>query len=156
VQDLLRPGDLLIADQGTAFYGAAGLTLPDGAKLIGQPLWASAGWTVPAGLGASLAAADQRVVLIVGDGAMQQTAAELGTLLGQGLAPVVIVLNNGGDAAERATGHPDAGYQEIPAWDWTALPAIVNLATSVVALRVSSWPGPSTRPMTTRARAARS
>ena len=93
---------------------------------------------MPAGLGASLAAADQRVVLIVGDGAMQQTAAELGTLLGQGLAPVVIVLNNGGDAAERATGHPDAGYQEIPAWDWTALPAIVNLATSVVALRVST------------------
>src|SRR5262249_44107417 len=31
VQDFLRPGDLVLADQGTAFYGAAGLTLPDGA-----------------------------------------------------------------------------------------------------------------------------
>ncbi len=41
VQDFLRPGDLIVADQGTAFYGAAGLKLPDGARLIGQPLWAS-------------------------------------------------------------------------------------------------------------------
>ena len=138
VQDLLRPGDLLIADQGTAFYGAAGLTLPDGAQLIGQPLWASIGWTLPAALGASLAAPDRRVVLIAGDGAMQQTAAELGTLLGQGLAPVVIVLNNGGYATERAIDHPEAGYHEIPAWDWTALPAAVGPATSPVALRVST------------------
>ena len=41
------------------------------------------------------------MVLIAGDGAMQQTAAELGTLLGQGLAPVIIVLNNGGYRASR-------------------------------------------------------
>ena len=138
VQDLLQPGDLLIADQGTAFYGAAGLKLPDGARLIGQPLWASIGWTLPATLGASLAAPDRRVVLIIGDGAMQQTAAELGTLLGQGLAPVIIVLNNGGYTVERAIHQPDAGYHQIPAWDWTALPAVVGPVTSPVALRVST------------------
>jgi indolepyruvate decarboxylase len=138
VQDLLQPGDLLIADQGTAFYGAAGLTLPDGAQLIGQPLWASIGWSVPAALGASLAAPDRRVVLVAGDGAMQQTAAELGTLLGQGLAPVIIVLNNGGYTVERAIHHPGAGYHQIPAWDWTALPAAVGPVMSPVALRVST------------------
>jgi TPP-dependent 2-oxoacid decarboxylase len=138
VQDLLQPGDLLIADQGTAFYGAAGLTLPDGAQLIGQPLWASIGWTLPAALGASLAAPDRRVVLIAGDGALQQTAAELGTLLGQGLAPVIIVLNNGGYTTERAVSHPDAVYHQIPAWDWTALPAAVGPVMSPVALRVST------------------
>jgi TPP-dependent 2-oxoacid decarboxylase len=133
VQDLLRPGDLLIAEQGTAFHGAAGLTLPDGASLIGQPLWASAGWTVPAALGASLAAPDRRVVLITGDGAMQQTAAELGSLLGQGLAPVIIVLSNHGHTTGRVIGH-----HQIPAWDWTALPATVSPAASVVALRAST------------------
>jgi TPP-dependent 2-oxoacid decarboxylase len=135
VQDFLQPGDLLIADQGTAFYGAAALTLPDEAQLIGQPLWASIGWTLPAALGASLAAPDRRVVLIAGDGAMQQTAAELGTLLGQGLAPVIIVLNNGGYTVERAIHQPDAGYHQIPAWDWTALPVAVGPVTSPVALR---------------------
>ena len=138
VQDLLRPGDLVIADQGTAFYGAVGLTLPDGARLLGQPLWASIGWALPAALGASLAAPDRRVVLIAGDGAMQQTAAELGTLLGQGLAPIVIVLSNGGDTIERAIHRTSAGYDEIPTWDWTALPGTVAPASSPVALRVET------------------
>ena len=107
---------------------------------MGQPLWASTGWTLPAALGASLAAPDRRVVLIAGDGALQQTAAELGTLLGQGLAPVIIVLNNNGYTVERAIHHPDASYHQIPAWDWTALPAAVGPATSPVALRVSTSP----------------
>jgi indolepyruvate decarboxylase len=138
VQEFLQPGDMLIADQGTAFYGAAGLTLPDGAQLMGQPLWASIGWALPATLGASLAAPDRRVVLIAGDGALQQTAAELGTLLGQGLAPVIIVLSNGGYTVERAIHHPGASYHQIPAWDWTALPAAVGPATSPVALRVTT------------------
>jgi indolepyruvate decarboxylase len=138
MQAFLRPGDLLIADQGTAFYGAAGLTLPDGAQLVGQTLWASIGWTLPAALGASLAVPDRRVVLIAGDGAMQQTAPELGTLLGQGLAPVIIVLSNRGYTIERAIGCPGAGYHEIPSWDWTALPAAIGAATPAVALRAST------------------
>ena len=138
VQDLLRPGDLLVADQGSAFYGAAGLTLPDGAQLLGQPLWASIGWALPAALGASLAAPDRRVVLIAGDGAMQQTAAELGTLFRQGLAPVIIVLKNAGYTVERAIHHPEARYHGIPEWDRTALPAAVGPVTSPVALRVGT------------------
>jgi TPP-dependent 2-oxoacid decarboxylase len=136
LQDFLQPGDLLIADQGTAFYGAAELTMPDGAQLAGQPLWASIGWSVPAALGASLAATDRRVVLVTGDGAVQQTAAELGTLLGQGLAPVVVVVSNGGYPTERVIGHPEARYHEITAWDWTALPAAVAPASPAVTLRI--------------------
>src|SRR5262249_19505953 len=38
LQRFLEPGDMVLADQGTAFYGAAALTLPDGAQLLGQPL----------------------------------------------------------------------------------------------------------------------
>ena len=136
VQDFLQPRDMLIADQGTAFYGAAELTLPDEARLADQPLWASMGWGLPAALGASLAAPDRRVILIIGDGAMQQTAPELGTLLGQGLVPVVIVLNNGGYTVERASHRPSAEYHDIQAWDWTALPAAVAPAAAVVTLRV--------------------
>ena len=135
MQEFVQSGDLLVADQGTAFYGAAGLILPDDAQLTGQPLWASVGWAVPAALGASLAAPDRRVVLIAGDGAMQQTAAELGTLLGQGLVPVAIVLNNGGYTTERVISHRDAEHHDIPAWDWTALPAAIAPARGTVTLR---------------------
>ena len=138
VQAFVRPGDLLIADQGTAFHGAAGLTLPGGAQLVGQPLRASTGWTLPAALGASLAVPDRRVVLIGGDGAMQQTAPELGTLLRQGLAPVIIVLSHRGYPIEHAIGRPGAGYHEIPSGDWTALPAAIGAATSAVGVRVST------------------
>ena len=53
-------------------------------------------------------------MLIAGDGAMQQTAAELGTLLGQGLAPVIIVLSNDGYTAERAIHHPEARVPRDP------------------------------------------
>ena len=135
VQDFLRPGDVVIADQGTAFYSATGLTLPDGARLMGQPMWASLGWALPATLGATFAAWDRRVVLIIGDGAMQQTAAELGTLLAQGLAPVIIVVNNGGYATERAIADPSAAYHDIPAWAWTALASAIGKAGPSVSLR---------------------
>ena len=46
------------------------------------------------------------------------------------------LLNNGGYTTERAIRQPDAGYHQIPAWDWTALPAAVGPDTSPAALRV--------------------
>jgi indolepyruvate decarboxylase len=138
VQDFLRPGDVVVADQGTAFYGAAGLVLPDGARLVGQPVWASIGWALPAALGASFGAPDRRVVVIAGDGAMQQTAPELGTLLELGVAPVIIVLNNSGYAIERAIHNTSASYHRIPQWDWTALPAAMAAAASPLAIRAAS------------------
>ncbi len=138
LQDFLLPGDLVLADQGTAIYGAADLTLPAGARLIEQPLWASIGWALPAAFGASLAAPDRRAVLVIGDGAFQQTAPELGTMLAQGLAPVIIVLNNGGYTCERAIHSPSAGYHRIPAWDWTKVPATLASDSSPVAVRAET------------------
>ena len=135
LQDFLLPGDLVVADQGTAFYGAVAITLPDGARLAAQPLWDSAGWALPAALGASLAAPGQRVVLITGDGGLQRSAGELGTLLAQGLAPVVIVLSNGGHTAGRIAGDLSAAYHDIPAWDLTALPRAVGRGSSPLAVR---------------------
>ena len=138
VQSFLLPGDLVIADQGTAYYGAAGLSLPEQARLIGQPLWASIGWTLPAALGTSLGAPDRRVIVIVGDGAMQQTAPELGTLIAQGVAPIIIVLNNNGYVIERAIHSPSARYHRIPQWDWTALPSAMSAASAPLAIRATS------------------
>ena len=135
VQDFLRPGDLVIADQGTAYYGATGLTLPNGAHLVGQPMWGSLGWALPATLGAMLAVPDRRVVLITGDGAVQQTAAELGTLLAQGLAPVIIVVNNSGYTTERTIADPSAAHHDIPVWTFTALTSAMGEGRPSVSLR---------------------
>ena len=40
-----------------------------------------------------------------------------------------------GSTTERVMGHPGASYHDIPAWAWTALPAVAP-ASSVAALRV--------------------
>jgi TPP-dependent 2-oxoacid decarboxylase len=93
VQHFLLPGDLVLADQGTA----SDPLLPEGAELIGPPPFAPIGWAVPAALGVSLAAPDRRVIVVTGGGALQQTAPELDSLLAQGTIPVIIVLNHEGD-----------------------------------------------------------
>jgi indolepyruvate decarboxylase len=138
LQRFLEPDDMVLADLGSSFYGAAGLTLPDGAQLLGQPMWASIGWATPAAVGATLGAPDRRLIVVTGDGALQQSASELGTLLALGLAPVIIVLNNDGYTTERAINNPSAGYHDIPAWDWTALPAAVSPAMPPLAMQAAN------------------
>ncbi len=124
VAAFLQPGDIVLADQGTSFYGMATRRLLADVTFLGQPLWASIGYTLPALLGATLAAPGRRAVLLVGDGAAQMTVQELSTVLRQGLAPTVIVIDNGGYTVERAIHGPGEAYNDIAAWDWTALPAL--------------------------------
>ncbi len=90
------------------FMAAVELSLPSRSRLLAQPLWASIGWAVPAALGASLAAPERRVIVIAGDGALQQTASELSKLLTLDKAPVVVLINNDGYTIERAIHRPAA------------------------------------------------
>src|SRR5262249_61205775 len=57
MQDLVRPGDLLIAGPGAAFDGAAALTPPPGARPIAPALGPPAGRAGPTPLRASAAPA---------------------------------------------------------------------------------------------------
>lgn len=125
--EALTPGNVVLADQGTAFYGMADHRLPHGVTFIGQPLWASIGYTLPAALGAGLAHRDRRPVLLIGDGAAQLTVQELGTFCREGLTPVIVVVNNDGYTVERAIHGPAAPYNDIVAWDWRAVPAALGV-----------------------------
>jgi TPP-dependent 2-oxoacid decarboxylase len=124
VANSLVEGDVVLADQGTSFYGASTHRLPSGVTFIGQPLWASIGYTLPATLGACLAQPDSRGILLIGDGAAQLTVAELGTMVREGLAPLVVVVDNDGYTVERAIHGPAEPYNDITRWDWTAVPAM--------------------------------
>lgn len=121
--DHLRAGDIVLADQGTSFYGMAPHRLPSGVTFVGQPLWASIGYTLPALLGAGTAAPGRRGVLLIGDGAAQMTVQELSTVIRLGLPAVVVVVDNDGYTVERAIHGPDEPYNDIARWDWSALPA---------------------------------
>jgi indolepyruvate decarboxylase len=125
--DALTPGNIVLADQGTSFYGMATHRLPQGVTFIGQPLWGSIGYTLPATLGAGLAQRDRRPVLLIGDGAAQLTVQELGTFSREGLSPVIVVVNNDGYTIERAIHGETAHYNDIVAWRWADIPTALGV-----------------------------
>ena len=133
IQRFLRPGDIVLAEQGTAFFGARDIRLPAGVNFIGQPLWGAIGYTLPAALGAQLAAAGRRTIVLLGDGSMQLTAQEVGTLLREGCDPVIVVLDNGGYPLERAIHGADQAYNGIAEWNWELLPAAMGGASVTTA-----------------------
>ncbi|MGQ8706844.1 alpha-keto acid decarboxylase family protein [Serratia sp. TSA_198.1] len=137
IQDFLRPGDIVIADQGTACFGAAVLSLPQGCRFIVQSLWGSIGYTLPAAFGAQTAEPDRRVLLLIGDGAAQLTAQEIGSMLRDGLKPVIFLLNNEGYTVERAIHGPEQRYNDIAQWNWTQLPQALAGEHQVKTLRVT-------------------
>jgi indolepyruvate decarboxylase len=126
VADHLRPGDIVLADQGTAFYGMATHRLPHDVTFLGQPLWASIGYTLPAALGACLAAPGRRGIVLIGDGAAHMTVQALSTIMRRRLPVLVVVVDNDGYTVERAIHGPDEPYNDIPRWDWTALPSALG------------------------------
>ncbi|BDH45001.1 indolepyruvate decarboxylase [Salmonella enterica subsp. enterica serovar Choleraesuis] len=137
IQAFLKPGDIVIADQGTASFGAASLTLPANCTFIVQPLWGSIGFTLPAAFGAQTACPDRRVVLLIGDGAAQLTIQEMSSMLRDGQKPVIVVLNNQGYTVERAIHGPNQRYNDIALWNWTALPQAMSESGQAQCWRVN-------------------
>jgi hypothetical protein len=82
-----------------------------------------------------LAERDRRIVLLIGDGAAQLTAQELGSFGREGLTPVVVVVNNGGYTVERAIHGESAYYNDIVGWRWTELPGV----SDALAFRVATY-----------------
>jgi indolepyruvate decarboxylase len=126
IERFLRPGDIVVADQGTAFFGAQAMRLPAGVTFIGQPLWGSIGCTLPAALGAQTAAPQRRTILLIGDGSTLLTAQEIGTMLREGRNPLIVMISNDGYAVERAMHGPAKRYNDIPRWNWPLVPAAMG------------------------------
>ncbi len=90
----ILPSDIVVADVGlSTFGGSSGLRIKRQNGFLAQTLWASIGWSVPAGLGASFTN-DSRVVVIVGDGAFKLTCQAVSTMVREKRNAVVFVLNN--------------------------------------------------------------
>ena len=108
------------------------------------------GWALAAGLGAQLADRSHRHILVMGDGAFQETAQELSTILRHGLAPVILVFNNSryqienwnhagrdSEAAWRADPF-DIGYNVLQSWSYHELPAVFAEAAKPLGVRVTT------------------
>jgi indolepyruvate decarboxylase len=122
--DFLAPGDIVVAETGTASMGLGFARMPSGANFYNQTLWGAIGWATPAALGTAIADRSRRTVLITGEGSHQLTVQEIGQFGWLGLKPVVFVLNNGGYLIERLLcKDPDIAYNDIAPWRYADLPA---------------------------------
>ncbi|MGL4762652.1 MAG: alpha-keto acid decarboxylase family protein [Sarcina sp.] len=124
LEQFIKEDDVIVAEQGTSYFGASTMKMPSGAKFVGQPLWGSIGYTVPSVLGTHIADKSKRNILLVGDGSFQLTAQEISTMLRHDLNTVVFVVNNDGYTVERVIHGPRREYNHVQMWDYHKLPEV--------------------------------
>lgn len=134
----MKENDVLLAEQGTSFYGAATMPIPKDTMFIGQPLWGSIGFTLPALLGSQLADTSRRNILLIGDGSFQLTAQELSTMLSQKIKPIIFLINNDGYTVERAIHGENQAYNDIPMWDYQKLSKVFDPKEKSLSLKVQT------------------
>ncbi|MFR5265127.1 alpha-keto acid decarboxylase family protein [Clostridium sp.] len=135
IEENLLPKDVLIAEQGTSFFGAGAIKLPENVTFVGQPLWGSIGYTFGALLGTCLADKNRRNILLIGDGSLQLTAQELSTMLRENINPIIIVINNDGYTVERYIHGPQRKYNDINMWDYTKLVDVFDVTLNRESLK---------------------
>ncbi|WP_292388296.1 alpha-keto acid decarboxylase family protein [Methanosarcina sp. UBA5] len=125
--EFFKPDDIIIADSSSSFYGLLPLFLPKGAKFESEMLWGAIGWATPASFGTALAAPDQRVILITGEGSHQMTTQEISQFYRYGLKPIIFVLNNHGYLIEKMLSEKlDYCYNDLAEWQYYKLPEILG------------------------------
>lgn len=138
LSQFMNENDVLLAEQGTSFYGAATMPIPKDTMFIGQPLWGSIGFTLPALLGSQLADTSRRNILLIGDGSFQLTAQELSTMLDQKIKPIIFLINNDGYTVERAIHGENQPYNDIPMWDYQKLAGVFAPEEESLSLKVQT------------------
>ena len=127
IQNFLRPGDVIVVEDGTSSAGFGRLTLPDDCIYItGAYVWCSIGYATPALLGAILASPRRRHILLTGEGSLQMTVQEISTVMRHGLKPFIFVNENSGYTVERAVLGKDAKYNDIATWRYSELPRVLS------------------------------
>ena len=117
----LDSDSIVVADVGDSLFAATELTIHDRGEFLSPAYYTSMGFSIPAALGAATARPKHRVVVLVGDGAFQMTGQELSTLIANGHAPVIILLDNHGYGTERYLHAGDWKYNEINPWNYCEL-----------------------------------
>ena len=89
---------MLVGDSATVCYYGAGPRLPaHGPRSFLYPTgFGTLGYGLPAGIGAKLARASAPVIVLIGDGGIMFTLAELATAAELGIGLPIVVMDNGG------------------------------------------------------------
>lgn len=127
INPLLREGDIVLTETGTASYGGRSFKLPPNTRLFGAVTWLSIGFMLPATLGTALAKREQnqahggnnQTVLIIGDGSLQMTAQEISVMIKEKLNILIFIVNNEGYTIERVIHGRKQPYNDVPFWRHT-------------------------------------
>ena len=122
VNHFLGDTHIVLADAGDCFFAAGDMVMHEDVSYIAQAFYASIGFTIPGALGVGLAHRDKRPVVFVGDGAFQMTGQEVSTLIRQGLAPILFLMNNRGYTVERLI--HEGPYNDIQNWQYHRFPEV--------------------------------
>lgn len=126
----LDENSVVVCDTGDALFGAIGLRTAKRKEFIGDAYYLTMGFGVPASIGIMAADPKKRVFVIVGDGAFQMTGMELSTAAKNGMAPIVIVLNNDGYGTQRII--IEGQFNEIHPWDYTKVCEVIRAGQASV------------------------
>ncbi|CZR48761.1 uncharacterized protein FPRO_03918 [Fusarium proliferatum ET1] len=149
--NFLRPGDILMAETGTAGYGARHIPLPSHTRYFGPVTWLSIGYMLPAAQGTALAQKElmstnqwsgihnARTVLLMGDGSFQMTAQELSTIIRHDLDVVVFLINNDGYTIERCIHGLTQGYNDVPSWRYLEAPRFFGAPEDTFTYSSKNW-----------------
>ncbi len=119
---------IVIADIGDSLFAATELVIRGRTEFISPAYYTSMGFSIPAALGAQVAAPHLRAVVIVGDGAFQMTGMELSTIVARKMSVIVILLDNKGYGTERFL-HPGNSFNDIHPWAYSKLPEVLRGGT---------------------------
>ncbi|HEX2840857.1 alpha-keto acid decarboxylase family protein [Hyphomicrobium sp.] len=112
----------VVAETGDSIFAAADLVMHHDVGFIGQAIYLSIGYALPATLGAALAAPSRRPVALIGDGAFQMTAQELSSLCRRKTNAIILLMNNDGYTTERII--HEGPYNDIQPWAYHRLPEV--------------------------------
>lgn len=97
LSELLPDDAIVTADVGqNQFWTMRHMEVKGTRKLLCSGGLGTMGYSLPAGIGAAMSNKNRRVVSIFGDGSFQMSLFELGTLIQEGIKPLLILFNNSG------------------------------------------------------------
>lgn len=126
LQNMLKTGDILVAETGTCMMFMTPMLLPEGVGFQTQTLWGSIGWATPAAEGICMANKAGRTIVVTGDGSHQLTANEIGVMGRYGIKPIIFVLNNAVYGVEIVVSELGHKYDDLQNWNYSQLPGVMG------------------------------
>ncbi|KAI8189659.1 thiamine pyrophosphate enzyme [Colletotrichum sp. SAR 10_86] len=153
IANILRPGDIVLGETGTAGYGVRDMPLPPHTRLFTPVTWLSIGFMLPAAQGAALAQREMiaesnyyglkqgqaRTILLIGDGSFQMTAQELATIIRQNLDVVIFLINNDGYTIEKCIHGRKQEYNDISTWRYLHAPHLFGASKDTYTATCRTW-----------------